>query len=138
MSREAGLSIEGAAQLRRTLRRAGDDLTDLKKANLKAAQIAAVASAALAPAKSGRLKTTIRASGTKTAGILRAGTARAPYANAIHWGRKYWPNRDSPKRRRSVVRPNPFLSDGAQNSEGQWLPVYMDELEEIIYRIEGA
>lgn len=138
MSREAGISVEGIQRLRSTLRRAGDDLTDLKKANAKAAQIAAVASAALAPKRTGRLAATVRSSGTKTAGILRAGTAGVPYAAAVHWGRKFWPNIDSPQRRRSVVRPNPFLSDGAQNSEGQWLPAYMDELEEIIFRIEGA
>lgn len=137
-SREAGLSVEGGAQLRRTLRRAGSDLKDLKEANAKAANIAAVASAALAPKRSGRLAQTIRSSGTNTAGIIRAGTARVPYANAVHWGRKRWPNSKTSPGRRSVVRPQPFLSEGATNSEGRWLPVYQNELEDIIARIEGA
>lgn len=138
MSREAGITVEGAAQLRRTLRRAGSDLKDLKDANAKAAKIAAQASAALAPKRSGRLAATIRSSGTKTQGILRAGAARAPYANAVHWGRKWWPNKTSPRATRSTMRPQPFLSDGARNSEGQWIRVYEQDLEEIIHRIEGA
>lgn len=137
-SRDAGLEVEGARELRRTLRRAGSDLKDLKKANAKAANIAAIASASLAPKRSGRLAQTIRSSGTNTAGIIRAGTARVPYANAVHWGRKMWPNRTSPRAVRSMVTPNPFISDGARNSEGRWRPVYESELEEIIFRIRGA
>lgn len=138
MSREAGITVEGAAQLRRTLKRAGDDLKDLKKANAKAADIAARASAALAPKRSGRLKSTIRSSGTKTEGVLRAGTARAPYAAAVHWGRRWWPNKTHPKSRPAPMTPQPFLSDGARNSEGQWIRVYEKDLEDIIARIEGA
>lgn len=138
VSREAGISVEGARELRRSLRRAGSDLKDLKDANGRAAEIAAIASRALAPKKSGRLAGTIRSSGTKTAGILRAGSAGAPYANAVHWGRKMWPNTRHYRATRSTVRPQPFLSEGATNSEGQWLPIYFAELETIINRIEGA
>lgn len=137
-SREVGLSVEGAAQLRRTLRRAGNDLKDLKDANAQAAAIAAAASQSLAPARSGRLKGSIRSSGTKTAGVLRAGAAAVPYANAVHWGRKMWPNAQHPRATRSTARPQPFLSEGATNSEGEWLPVYYRELDQIINRITGA
>lgn len=137
-SRDVGIRVEGGARLRSTLRRAGADLTDLKDANARAAAIAAQASESLAPRRTGRLKATIRSSGTKTQGILRAGSARAPYANAVHWGRKYWPNAAASNRHRSVIRPNPFLSDGARDSEGRWIRVYEQDLQEIIHRIEGA
>lgn len=130
--------LEGGRKLRATLKAAGDDLADLKAANKAAAEIAARASADLAPVKTGKLQRTIRASGTKTAGVIRAGTKAVPYAQAIHWGRRWAPNKQAARRYYAPIRPNPFLSDGATTSEGRWLPVYEKELEEIIFRIEGA
>ncbi|PZE84157.1 HK97 gp10 family phage protein [Curtobacterium sp. MCBD17_032] len=121
------VQVDGARQLRASLRRAGDDLTDLKAAHKHAAQIAANASADLAPRRTGRLQQTIRASGTKTAGIIRAGTARVPYAAPIHWG---WSRRH--------ITAQPFLSDGARDSEGRWLPVYTDYVQHTLDSIQGA
>lgn len=124
--RGAQAYVEGLSQLRRTLREAGDDLSDLKALNKEAADIAARASARLAPVRSGRLKKTVRASGTKTTGIIRTGNKSAPYAGPIHWG---WQKRN--------IRPQPFLADGTQNSKGEWLPVYELGLDGIVRRIEG-
>lgn len=139
MSRSAGIQVIGARELRRSLKAAGDDLTDLKAANAEAARIAASASAALAPrGPSGNLKATIRSAGTKTAGIVRAGNKRAPYAAAVHWGRNYWPNAKHPRRTKSKTNAQPFISEGAKNSEGQWLPVYERTVEGIIERVQGA
>lgn len=138
MSREAGVQIIGARELRRSLKAAGDDLADLKAANAEAAQIAARASADLAPrGPSGNLERSIRGSGTKTAGIIRAGNKRVPYAAAVHWGRRWWPNKER-SRFKSPALGQPFLSEGAQNSEGEWLPVYQRNLDNIIERIDGA
>lgn len=120
------VTVEGARRLRATLRRAGEDFKDLKDAHAKAAAIAAEASAALAPVREGKLRETIRSSGTKTAGIIRAGYASVPYAPPIHWG---WPARS--------ITAQPFLSDGARDSEGRWLPVYMRTVDGIINRVEG-
>lgn len=121
------VQVEGARQLRKTLKEAGDDLDDLKAAHARAAEIAAEASASLAPSRSGRLRASIRSSGTKTAGIIRAGRKSVPYANPIHWG---WFKRN--------IRPNPFLSYGAQDSEGRWLPVYEAAVETALQKVEGA
>lgn len=138
MSRDAAVQIIGARELRRSLKAAGDDLQDLKAANAEAANIAARASAALAPrGPSGNLQATIRGSGTKTAGIIRAGNKRVPYAAAVHWGRVWWPNKPL-SRHKAPMTGQPFLSDGAQDSEGQWLPIYQLNLEKIIERIDGA
>lgn len=134
--RGAGVRIDGAKQLRTTLRKAGEDLGDLKAAHAEAAKIAAIASADRAPVKSGKLARTLRSSGTKTAGIVRAGSASVPYANAVHWGRLFWPNR-AKARARSVVTANPFISAGAQDSEGQWLPVYERAIDGAIQRVKG-
>ena len=119
-------------------------MKDLKEANLAAAETAARASAALAPighgANAGALKATIRAAGTKTAGIIRAGRKAVPYAGAIHWG---WP-RDraaakalNPRVRGGTITAQPFLSDGATSSEGQWLPYYIKTVDGIVRRVEG-
>lgn len=128
VDRSAGqVRLEGAAQFRRTLRKAGDDLTDLKQTHKDAATIAANASADLAPELTGRLKRTIRAAGTKTAGIIRAGNNTAVrYAGPIHWG---WYRRH--------IQPSLFLSRGAQSSEGRWLPIYQHYVTNTIQQIEG-
>lgn len=131
------VQVIGARQLRQSMKKAGEDLTDLKAAHREAAEIAARASAALTPVgKTGQLRKSVRASGTTTAGIIRAGKKSVPYANAIHWGRKYWPNKEKAKHLASFWG-RPFLSNGAQNSEGQWLPIYMRTVEGAIERVEG-
>lgn len=119
--------VEGGRELRRTLRQAGDDLQDLTKAHREAAEIAARASSALAPVKSGRLRDTIRAAGTKTAGVVRAGFARVPYAGPIHWG---WGRRH--------IKAQPFISRGAQDSEGRWIRVYEDYIQTTIEKVKGT
>lgn len=119
--------VEGGRQLRKTLREAGDDLTDLKAAHRQAADIARDAAASAAPRRSGLLAATIRAAGTKTAGIVRVGNnTRVPYANPIHWG---WGRRH--------IAANPFASRGAQASQPQWLPIYERVVDEALNQIKG-
>lgn len=127
MARGAVHQVDGGRELRRSLRAAGDDFTDLKDAHREAAQIAMHASADLAPSVSGRLKVTLRAAGTKTAGILRAGKKAVPYAGPIHWG---WPKRN--------ITAQPFMATGAKNSEGQWVRVFEDRIDEITNKIKGV
>ena len=126
-----GVKIEGARQLRRTLKDAGDDLNDLKEVNRAAAAIAANRAKTWAPKKSGRLAGTVRSSGTKTAGIVRAGNNRktesgVPYANPIHWG---WPSRN--------IKANPFLSYSAQATKPRWLKLYENYIEKTLSKIRG-
>ena len=64
---------------------------------------------------------------TLLSNIIRAGSKRAPYAAPIHWG---WARRN--------IRGAFFLSDGAQSSEGRWIRVYEDHLEQLISKIEGT
>lgn len=116
--------LDGGRQLRAGLKDVEGGVDDLKAAHKEAAQIAATASAALAPSVSGALKRTIRAAGTKTAGVIRAGTKRVPYAAPIHWGWK----------RRNIAGAF-FLSDGATSSEGRWIRVYENHLQELVKKI---
>ncbi|GAT87964.1 hypothetical protein CVCC1112_2623 [Paenarthrobacter nicotinovorans] len=136
---EASVTIEGGRLLRKSLKEVPGGLADLKAANRAAAEVAARASAALAPrGKTGKLARTIRAAGTTTAAVIRAGSKAVPYGPAVHWGRKWWPNRSAFKRVKSPTTPQPFLSDGATNSEGRWIPIYEKHIQEILDRVKGV
>lgn len=121
--------VIGGAQLRRTLRRAGQDLTDLKAANAKAAAfVAALAKASpSAPRRTGRLVGSVR--GNRAAGRARimAGGAAVPYAGPIHWG---WPSRN--------IEAQPFIAAAAEESQPQWLGIYQSEVDDIVDRVKGA
>ncbi|MGP5715679.1 hypothetical protein ACTXO9_07285 [Brachybacterium tyrofermentans] len=127
MARPAPLvEIDGARELRRTLRAAGDDLEDLKAANQAAANIAAAAAKSEAPKLTGALAGDIRASGTKTAGIIRAGRKKLPYAGVIHWG---WPKRN--------ILAVPYITAGAQQTESIWVPLYQKQLDQALKKVKG-
>lgn len=131
------IKLEGARELRRTLRQAGDDLSDLKDLNKRTATTVARAADGRVPTLTGRLAASVRGAGTKTAAIVRAGKKSVPYAHAIHWGRHFWPYRDSPRAVPSPITARPFLSEAAQATETTWVAYYEDELDKIISRVEG-
>lgn len=126
-SPSAGIRVEGADRLRRTMRQAGQDLGQLREAHAAAAAIAGATGKLRAPKDSGTLAGNVRWSGTTTAAILRVGSARVPYANPIHWG---WPARG--------IRANPFLSYAARSTEAQWTQVYEKAVERILSTIKGV
>lgn len=107
------------------MKEAGLDLGELKEAHLSAARM--VVAATHAPRRSGRLAGTVRGSGTKTAAVVRAGRSSVPYAGPIHWG---W--------RARHIRPNPFLTRAAQETEPAWTEVYLAQVESILGQIRGA
>lgn len=121
------IKVEGARQLRATLRKAGDDLSDLKDTHARAAEIAANRTKTDAPHQTGKLAATVRSAGTKTAGIVRVGTARVPYANPIHWG---WGRRH--------IAANPFVSRAARETEPVWIEVYWAEINHSLDKIQGV
>ena len=127
MTEEAGIRVDGARQLRSSMRRAGLDLDQLKSTHAAVAQLVAGRGRTAAPKRSGRLAASVRPSGTKTQAVIRAGYARVPYANPIHWG---WPRRG--------IAANPWLSRAAQSSEPAWVGIYTREVDRIIDTIEGA
>lgn len=126
MAKRPLVEVEGARQLRRTLRQAGDDLEDLKDANKQAAEVAATGARRNVPVESGALAGDIRAAGTKTAGVVRAGRKRLPYAGPIHWG---WPARG--------IAAQPYLTEGAQQTETVWVPLYEQELDKALAKVKG-
>lgn len=118
--------MRGAAQLRRTLKEAGEDLSDLKESNRKAAAIVEEGTVGLVPVDSGQLASTIRSTGTVSAGVVRVGNASVPYAGPIHWG---WPKRN--------IKANTFAADAATLTRPKWEAIYVDAVEKAIARIKG-
>lgn len=142
--RDAIFQVEGGRELRRTLKEAGDDLGDLKAAHKQAAAIAAEGARALVPVLTGALQATIRPAGTQSAGLVRAGNKRVPYANAIQWGRQIWPSKraspPTPPRHkfRSFIKPTLFLTDGAKDTEPEWVEAYEKALNDALDKVKGT
>lgn len=140
MPGQGGITVDGARELRRTLKRAGVDVKELKATHKSSAQIVMTRAASLCPvapitmtsAVPGLLKDTLRAAGTQTAAIVRAGNNRrsakgVPYAGPIHWG---WHRRN--------IKPNLFLTRAASETEPKWVESYWSHLHNILDEIKGA
>lgn len=122
-----GMTVEGAARLRQSLRKAGADAADLKTANARAASIVAQAAAASAPRRTGRLAATVRGNKAVGKAIVRGGSARVPYAGPIHWG---WPARH--------IAAQPFMSEAAVRTQPIWLPEFFKDMQSICDQVRGA
>lgn len=136
-----GIKVKGANRLRRTLKKAGVDVKQLKAVNRAAAEIAARAAQAKAPVggpyppsgkrgrprKPGKLKASVRAAATQKAGVIKGGfTGRVPYAGVIHYG---WPARG--------IRAQPFAADAAKETEPIWTKEYERKVQEVINSVKG-
>jgi hypothetical protein len=118
----AQIRIVGARELTAAMRAAGEDLNDIKAANIEAASI--VLAAADPPRRSGRLAASGRAGRARARARV---TYSVPYAQPIHWG---WPRRG--------IAANPWLSRAAQATEPTWTATYLDAVNQIIDRVNGA
>lgn len=127
MAARPALQVQGAAKLRRTLKRAGLSVQDLKDAHKKVAEMVAERSAPDAPRRTGRLAASVRASGTQSAAIVRAGRKSVPYAGVIHWGWKA-----------HHITAQPWLSEAAESSQTTWEGMYLQAIEKIIDTVEGT
>jgi hypothetical protein len=127
MAGTGSVRVEGARELRRTLKRAGVHLEDLKDANAAAGNIVAGAGRTSAPRRSGSLAGTIRASRAAASATVRAGGARVRYAGPIHWG---WPNRN--------ITAQPWLSEAAVKTEPQWTAAYEAGVAKVLDTIRGV
>jgi phage gpG-like protein len=119
--------VEGARQLRASMKRAGLDLGDLADAHAAAAGIVVREAPHWIHNKSGNLADSIRAGHAKTRAVVRAGGSKVPYAGVLEWG---WPARH--------IRPKPYLTTAAVTTEPQWTAVYKSAVDKILAKIEGA
>jgi hypothetical protein len=122
----AQVQVRGSKELRKTLKAAGDDLSELKDVHEAVGALVARVAKSLAPVRSGQLAGSVRAARLAGGVSVRAGSARVPYSNPIHWG---WPKRN--------IAANPFISNAALQTEPQWVALYEAELEKIIQKVEG-
>lgn len=128
MARGPIVHVDGARELRTTLRKAGTDLRDFNEAHRAVSTVVASAGRARAPRRTGRLASSVRPAGTRTQAIARAGNnTTVPYANPIHWG---WPKRG--------IAPALFLTTAAQDTEEEWVSVYEGRLLQIMRKVRGA
>lgn len=125
----AQVRVVGAAQLRRTMRKAGQSLDDLKRANAAAAALVATVARqpGRAPRRTGRLAGTVRGNRAAGRATISAGGFGVQYARPIHWG---W--------RARGIEPQPWISQAAQETEPQWLAMYQQDIERVLDQVKGA
>lgn len=122
------VQVVGAKQLRRTMKRAGEDLTQMNRANAAVSGFVAARAQGTAPrGETGKLAASVRGSAARTSATVRAGGARVPYAGPIHWG---WPARN--------IRAQPWISEAATSTESTWIAIYTDAIDLIIGKVRGA
>lgn len=119
--------VDGAQQLRATLKAAGDDLSDLKDVNARTAAKVSATAVPRVPRRTGTLAATVRPAGTKTAAIVRAGKASVPYAAVVEFG---WPGHN--------IEPQPYITSAAHDTEPDWTLFYEQEIDKILSRIKGV
>lgn len=135
----AYIRVEGADRLKRTMRKAGADLGELRQANRAAANTVAAAARPMTPVGKprprrgrgrpkapGRLMRSIRTSASLKAGIVKAGNRRVPYAAVIHYG---W--------RARGIRERPWLHNAAVSTEPIWTKNYTRKMNEILRHVKG-
>ena len=125
MAGKGSVKVDGARRLRRDLKKAGDDLSDLKAVHASVASYVAQVAAARTPRRTGRLSSTVRGNRAASKAVVMAGRASVPYAIYVHWGTV------------SQSR-QPWVSEAAVDSEPRWTAVYSDGIQRITDRVRGA
>lgn len=127
--RNTTIRVEGLDELRRELRRLGDDQLpkQLREANKSVSTRLADAAAQKAPVKTGRLRASTRGLAGQRDAKVKAGTARVPYAAAVHWGTGPRPGLTGPH---NIAR-RPFIYDTAERLRDQLADEYADAIAEI-------
>jgi hypothetical protein len=124
---EPTVTVEGLNTLVRTLRRAGEDIAELKEAHAAVGSMVAAAAAQRAPRRSGNLAGSVRPAKRANGARVMAGRASVPYAGPIHWG---WPARH--------ITAQPFVSEAARATESRWVARYTHDVQAALDHVRGA
>ncbi len=124
MAGPARVQVTGARELRRALKRMGDDVEDLKAIHREAAETVADEARGRAPVLTGNLRSTVRFGATKTRAYVSAGRKRVPYAGPIHFG---WPARN--------IEAQPFMYDAMDARANEVAERYVKRIEDLVKRV---
>lgn len=131
---KAVYEVEGARELRASMRKLGQDVNDFKPIHAKVGNYVGSVAATQAPRFTGTLASTWRPGSAATNATVRFGGAAAPYANAVHWGTGAREGRTGPHN----IRPTPFAVDAAHSTEPTWVPWYQAEMQKMVDKVRGA
>ena len=119
------VDVRGVANLRKGLRKMGDDLSDLKDVNAAVGRLVAQVAQTTAPHRSGALAGSVRSNRAASRAVVMAGRASVPYAVFVHWGT------------RSQAR-QPWVAEAASDTEPRWLALYQDGMQRAADKVKGA
>lgn len=120
------LNAKGLTRLARTLRQAGADMTDLKRAYRRMADAVKPEVSQAAPRKSGRLARSVRSSATQKGGVVRAGRASIPYAGVINYG---WPGHNITGRH--------YMETGLDRAQDEVEDLFAQAIQQALDQIQG-
>lgn len=123
----ARAKLSGISALRRTLRRAGADMGDLKRANAEVAQFGARVGRRFAPRRTGALAHSGKGNRAAGSAVITFGKKSVPYAPPIHWG---WEARN--------IEAQPFVWDPMHKLRPVWGQIYQRELQRILDNVRGT
>jgi len=109
------------------MNRAKEDVSELKDAHRRVGNLVAQVASATGPRRSGKLAGSVRSTRQAKRARVVAGGSAIPYAGPIHWG---WPARG--------ISARPFISEAAQDSESQWVPIYKRDVQAALDKVKGA
>lgn len=134
MSGGAQVQVEGARQLRASLKRLGDDLSDFKDVHARVGGLVVAEARTRVRARSGALAASGRPGASKTQAVARFGGARVRYANAVHWGTGARSGLRGPHN----IRPNRFATSAAAGTEPTWVVWYQAAVDRMLTKVRGA
>lgn len=134
MAKGGLVQVDGARELRASMRRLGQDVNDFKPIHQKVGSYVGAEAATRAPRFTGTLASTWRPGAAATQAVVRFGGAAAPYANAVHWGTGARAGKRGPHN----IAPHPFAVTAAHDTEPTWVPWYQAELQKFVDRVRGA
>lgn len=129
MAEPVSIRVEGGEQLRRSIKAAQGDLTNLRALHREVADAVVPFVVYTTPRLDGALLGTIRAGATAKAAIIRAGSKAVPYAGVTHYG---WPIAKIP---RKTQPPHPWMLDAIHRSEPFWAGIFFTGIQKIIDEI---
>jgi len=116
------VQVKGARQLARALHRAGVQIQDLKAANATVGHVVVTESTPITPRATGALAGSLRPAQRQSGVVVRAGGGRVRYAKFVEFGT-------------TKMRARSYLIRGANDSQPQWMDVYLAELQKLMDQV---